>query len=114
MTDIIDVLICGAGPVGCFFANLMDQAGHNFRIIDNTTFESRLGQSRATMLTARSLEILQDRGLSADALRNALVLHGMRLYTNTKQVNSDPLHLVCELYLSQDSYDLNNTNRQLN
>ncbi|KAG2179816.1 hypothetical protein INT43_003599 [Umbelopsis isabellina] len=85
MTDIIDVLICGAGPVGCFFANLMEQAGHNFRIIDNTTFESRRGQSRALLLTARSLEILHDRGLSGDILRAALILHGFRLYTPTKQ-----------------------------
>lgn len=86
---MLDVLICGAGPVGCFFANLMDQLGHSYRLIDRTTFDSRLGQSRALLLTARSLEIMEDRGISDEILSHALATRGVRLYTGTKQVSTE-------------------------
>jgi 2-polyprenyl-6-methoxyphenol hydroxylase-like FAD-dependent oxidoreductase len=83
---MLDVLICGAGPVGTFFANLMDQFGHTYRIIDNDTLEGRLGQSRALLLTARSLEILEGRGVAREILSHALLTRGLRLHSETKQV----------------------------
>jgi 2-polyprenyl-6-methoxyphenol hydroxylase-like FAD-dependent oxidoreductase len=83
---MLDVLICGAGPVGSFFANLMDQFGHTYRIIDSDTLEGRLGQSRALLLTARSLEIMEDRGIAREILSHALLSRGLRLHSDTKQV----------------------------
>jgi 2-polyprenyl-6-methoxyphenol hydroxylase-like FAD-dependent oxidoreductase len=84
---MLDVLICGAGPVGSFFANLMDQFGHNYRFIDGETPEARHGQSRALLLTARSLEIMEDRGLSGELLSHAVIPRGMRMHSDTKQVS---------------------------
>lgn len=84
---MLDVLICGAGPVGSFFANLMDQFGHNYRIIDAETPEARHGQSRALLLTSRSLEIMEDRGFSGELLSHAVIPRGMRMYSDTKQVS---------------------------
>ena len=83
---MLDVLICGAGPVGTFFANLIDQFGHTYRIIDSETLEGRLGQSRALLLTARSLEILEDRDVAREILSHALLTRGLRLHSETKQV----------------------------
>ncbi|KAI9288478.1 FAD binding domain-containing protein [Umbelopsis sp. AD052] len=83
---MLDVLICGAGPVGLFFANLMDQFGHTYRIFDSDTLEGRLGQSRALLLTARSLEIMEDRGIAREILSHALLSRGLRLHSDTKQL----------------------------
>jgi 2-polyprenyl-6-methoxyphenol hydroxylase-like FAD-dependent oxidoreductase len=83
---MLDLLICGAGPVGSFFANVMDQFGHTYRLIDSETLESRLGQSRALLLTARTLEIMEDRGIAAEFLSHAFLSRGLRLHSDTKQV----------------------------
>ncbi|KAH8551836.1 FAD binding domain-containing protein [Umbelopsis sp. PMI_123] len=83
---MLDVLICGAGPIGCFFANLMEQYGHSYRLIDDTTFESRCGQSRALLLSARSLEMMEDRGLAEEILTHCLLIRGARIFSGAKQV----------------------------
>ncbi|KAI8580825.1 hypothetical protein K450DRAFT_234774 [Umbelopsis ramanniana AG] len=95
---MLDVLICGAGPVGSFFANLMDQFGHNYRIIDGETPEARHGQSRALLLTARSLEIMEDRGLSGELLSHAVIPRGLRLHSDAKQIAEIEMRDVDSLY----------------
>ncbi|KAI9283870.1 FAD binding domain-containing protein [Umbelopsis sp. AD052] len=95
---MLDVLICGAGPVGSFFANLMDQFGHDYRIIDSETPEARHGQSRALLLTARSLEIMEDRGLSGELLSHAVIPRGLRLHSDSKQITELEMKDVDSLY----------------
>ncbi|KAI9283969.1 FAD binding domain-containing protein [Umbelopsis sp. AD052] len=95
---MLDVLICGAGPVGSFFANLMDQFGHNYRIIDSEAPEARHGQSRALLLTSRSLEIMEDRGLSGELLSHAVIPRGLRLHSDTKQITELEMRDIDSLY----------------
>ncbi|KAI8582935.1 hypothetical protein K450DRAFT_225548 [Umbelopsis ramanniana AG] len=83
---MLEVLICGAGPVGSFFANLMEQFGHTYRIIDSEPIEARLGQSRALLLTARTLEVMEDRDIAREILSRALLSRGIRLHSDTKQL----------------------------
>lgn len=76
----VDVLVSGAGPVGLFFAYQMAKRGHSVFCVD-----PKLGptdQSRALVISARTLEILEARGLVAEILSEAYVTSGMRLYRN--------------------------------
>lgn len=66
-----DVLIIGAGPTGLLMACQL--AIHNvpFRIVDKT--EDHTTQSRALVIQARSLEILHQAGISAQALEQGTI-----------------------------------------
>ncbi|KAI7890806.1 FAD-binding monooxygenase [Mucor mucedo] len=76
----VDVLVSGAGPVGLFFAYQMAKRGHSVFCVD-----PKLGptdQSRALLISARTLEILEARGLVAEILSKAYVTSGMRMHRN--------------------------------
>ncbi|CAO3648268.1 unnamed protein product [Mucor fragilis] len=76
----VDVLVSGAGPTGLFFAYQMAQRDHSVFIVD-----PKLGptdQSRALLITSRSMEILESKGLAADILREAFAYSGMRMFKN--------------------------------
>jgi 2-polyprenyl-6-methoxyphenol hydroxylase-like FAD-dependent oxidoreductase len=83
-TDVLDVLIVGAGPVGLFLANECARRGLRWRI-----FETRAGQSehsKALAIFPRTLEIFDMAGVVAPFLAAAnrvtsvsVTAHGRRL-----------------------------------
>ncbi|KAF0401851.1 FAD binding domain-containing protein [Gigaspora margarita] len=57
----VDVLICGAGPVGLFLANELAEFEINFRIIEKV--EKHPEFSKALLISPRTMDILDNRGL---------------------------------------------------
>ncbi|KAG1122239.1 hypothetical protein G6F42_011668 [Rhizopus arrhizus] len=78
MTTKADILVSGAGPTGLFFAYQMAQRGHSVFIVDPKPEPT--DQSRAILITARTMEVLDSQGLAADILREAFVFSGMRMF----------------------------------
>jgi 2-polyprenyl-6-methoxyphenol hydroxylase-like FAD-dependent oxidoreductase len=73
-----DVVIVGAGPTGLLLAGDLAASG-----VDTTVLESRAGEStitRAFALHARSLEMLDLRGIADDILATGQQVHGLRLF----------------------------------
>lgn len=66
-----DVLIVGAGPTGLMTAFLLQRRGVSFRIIDQALAPSR--ESRAAVMSARSLELLASLGLSEALLAKGII-----------------------------------------
>ncbi len=66
------VLVVGAGPTGLMAANQLERFGIDYQIIDKKEGPTR--ESRAIAVTARSLEIYQQMGLS-----DAVVSDGQRI-----------------------------------
>ena len=58
-----DVVIAGAGPVGLTAAVELARRGHTVRIVDPVT--ERHPFSRALGINARTLELLEDSGVTA-------------------------------------------------
>jgi 2-polyprenyl-6-methoxyphenol hydroxylase-like FAD-dependent oxidoreductase len=81
----VEVLVSGAGPAGLFFAFQMASRGHSVCIVDPKPGPT--DQSRAVLITARTLEILQNKGLAADILYDAFAASGIRLYSKGKIVS---------------------------
>ncbi|CAG8670959.1 29932_t:CDS:2, partial [Gigaspora margarita] len=59
----IDVLICGAGPVGLFLANELASFEINFRIIEK--LDKHANFSKAIFVSARTLEILDNSSMDS-------------------------------------------------
>ncbi|KAI9473551.1 MAG: FAD binding domain-containing protein [Benjaminiella poitrasii] len=78
MDNVYDVIVCGAGPVGLFFAYQMIMQGHSVYICDQK--EGPTTQSRAFFVSARSLEIFENKGIAHRLLREAYVLRGVQLF----------------------------------
>ncbi|GAN00992.1 monooxygenase FAD-binding protein [Mucor ambiguus] len=76
--SVYDVIICGAGPVGLFFAYQMIMQGHSVYICDQK--QGPTSQSRAFFVTARSLEIFENNGIAHRLLQEAYVLRGAKLF----------------------------------
>lgn len=77
------VLIVGAGPTGLMAANQLMRHGIDFIIID--TKSGPTIESRAIAVTARSLEIYQQMGLSDAAIENGKMMTVFNLYTGGKK-----------------------------
>ncbi len=80
MTEItqVDVLVSGAGPVGLYFSYLMALRGHSVYCLD-----PKIGptdQSRALLVTSRTMEILESKGLAGEFLAEGFVSSGIRMY----------------------------------
>ncbi|MBX2987083.1 MAG: FAD-dependent monooxygenase [Bdellovibrionaceae bacterium] len=83
-----DVLIVGAGPTGLMMASQLARHGVRFQIIDRQTDRSK--ESRALVIHARSLELLQNLGLSESFLKTGRPSIGLEIYTNgQKRVQAD-------------------------
>lgn len=77
------VLIVGAGPTGLAAACALAEMGVDFQIIDKKS--SPIETSNAIALQSRTLEIFDHFGVIEEAIALGRVIHGMRLYENTKQ-----------------------------
>lgn len=77
-----DVLIIGAGPTGLMLANQLERFGINFIIIDNKSTPTE--QSRALAVSARSMELYQQLGLSDTVLEQSTDVVGFKIFMNGK------------------------------
>jgi 2-polyprenyl-6-methoxyphenol hydroxylase-like FAD-dependent oxidoreductase len=78
MTTNTDVVIVGAGPTGLLLAGDLAAAG-----VDTTVLEKRAGESnitRAFALHARTLEMLDARGLADEVIATGQQVGGLRLF----------------------------------
>jgi 2-polyprenyl-6-methoxyphenol hydroxylase-like FAD-dependent oxidoreductase len=84
----VTVLVVGAGPVGLMLAGELAQGGIRPTVVDR--LDAPMTDSRASQLNTRTVEILNDRGLSAlvaEAVRE-LVGHFAGLRLNLSEVDS--------------------------
>jgi 2-polyprenyl-6-methoxyphenol hydroxylase-like FAD-dependent oxidoreductase len=79
-TKNVDVVISGAGPVGLFLAYDLSKKGHSVVIVDPKPGPT--DQSRAILVTSRTMEILDGKGLASDVLKEAFLSSGMRMIRN--------------------------------
>lgn len=84
-TEEVDVFVCGAGPVGLFFTYQMAMRGHSVYCIDIKPGPTN--QSRALLITVRTMEIFENKGLGVDILHESRSAAGLRLFHNGKVVN---------------------------
>ncbi len=65
-TDVLDVLVIGAGPTGLVAAAELGKRGVRCALVDKALVRSE--RSRALVVHPRSLEVLQRMGAPADLL----------------------------------------------
>lgn len=78
-----DIIIIGAGPTGLMVAAQLTRYGIDFIIIDSK--DGPTEQSRAIAVTARSLEIYQQMGLSDEVVKRGEKLESFNIYSNGKR-----------------------------
>lgn len=76
------VLIIGAGPTGLMLANQLQEQGIAFEIIDIKAGPTK--ESRALAVTARSMELYQQLGLSDTVQEQAVEVSGFRIFLEGK------------------------------
>ncbi|WP_394846120.1 FAD-dependent monooxygenase [Pendulispora brunnea] len=69
---MVDVVIAGAGPVGCFLARELRLAGAQVVVLEAEKMRSPY--SKALTMNSRSLELLQMRGLAERFMREGVLL----------------------------------------
>ena len=67
-----DVVIVGAGPTGLTLANALAARGTSFRVLDRATQGGNT--SRAAVVHARTLEVLDHLGVSDELCRRGIVV----------------------------------------
>jgi 2-polyprenyl-6-methoxyphenol hydroxylase-like FAD-dependent oxidoreductase len=78
------VLVVGAGPVGLFMAAELCRNGVSCRIIDKNGGPS--GQSRATVIQPRTLEVMEALGLAEKFVAAGMPCHTTGMYTPEMKV----------------------------
>ncbi len=78
------VLIAGAGPTGLLLAGQLALRGVPFRIVDKNADHTT--QSRALVVQARTLEILDQMGIAQEAVRQGEQARGVNIVVRGKQV----------------------------
>jgi len=81
-----NVIIVGAGPTGLMLANQLTRFGIDYIIIDQKAGPT--DQFRALVVHAKSMEIYQQLGLSAQILANGQPNDGLMFYKKGKLVTS--------------------------
>ncbi len=79
MAGKIDVLVCGAGPVGLTAANELVRRGLRVRVVDQAAV--RTDKSKALVLWSRTLELLDDAGYGKPFFPAGLECYGARIST---------------------------------
>lgn len=77
-----DVLIIGAGPTGLMLANQLNKFGINFIVADCKS--SPTEQSRALAVSARSMELYQQLGLSDTVIEQSTDVVGFKIFMEGK------------------------------
>lgn len=83
-TPETDILIVGAGPTGLMLACQLTTQNISFRIIDKT--EDHTTQSRALVIQARSVEILDQMGIAQKAIQQGKIAKAIGAFFNGKKV----------------------------
>ncbi len=78
-----DVLIIGAGPTGLMLANQLNRFGINFIIADSKSSPTK--QSRALAVSARSMELYQQLGLSDIVIEQSTDVVGFKIFMDGKK-----------------------------
>ena len=81
--DHYDIIIIGAGPTGLMAANQLARFNINFCIVDSKPGPTE--QSRAIAVTARSMEIYQQMGLSDTAIEEGKFITDFSIFIKGKQ-----------------------------
>ncbi|GAA1968783.1 FAD-dependent oxidoreductase [Microbacterium deminutum] len=79
----VDVLVVGGGPVGLTCAIELARRGISVRIIDKRP-EAAAQADKAIGIHCRTMEIWEDQGVVAEAIRAGVWLHGQTVYVNGK------------------------------
>jgi len=79
----IEIIIVGAGPTGLMLANQLTRFNVDYLIVDQKSGPTE--QSRALVVQARSMEIYEQLGLSADIIADGQASNGICFYKNGKQ-----------------------------
>lgn len=99
------VLIVGAGPVGLVAAVSLRQQGIECRVVEKAA--KRTNQSRAAIIHARTLELLESLGLAGMFLAEGVKVHGASIHTTEGsriahfQIDHLPTHYPYFLGLNQ-------------
>jgi 2-polyprenyl-6-methoxyphenol hydroxylase-like FAD-dependent oxidoreductase len=80
LSDVVDVVISGAGPTGLLLACQLTLHGVKFRIFDKSV--SHTTQSRALGVHARSLEIFDQMGIAEEAVERGEIVRGFSGFFN--------------------------------
>ena len=92
MSNKIDVLIVGAGPVGLNMALALHSQGVVCRIIDAKSGPA--ATSNAIGINARTLEIWQTLGCASLAIEHGLKLKEVKLFNGVKMLNYAPFNKI--------------------
>lgn len=87
------VVVIGAGPTGLTAAYLLHQAGVRVRVIDKNAGPSK--ESRAAVMSPRSLEVLASLGLDGELFKHGVVTTEIELFVSGSRigtVNYDAAH----------------------
>lgn len=77
-----DVLVVGAGPVGLAGALELSRLGHSVRVVEKRSERSK--QSKAIGINSRTLELLEEVGVTSRLLEAGVRLEGLRFGTATQ------------------------------
>ncbi|MCQ6958362.1 FAD-dependent monooxygenase [Mucilaginibacter aquariorum] len=78
-----DIIIIGAGPTGLMAACQLARYGVNFIIVDRKSQPT--AESRAMLITARSLEIYQQMGVSQTVIEQGKYIQNLSIFINGKE-----------------------------
>lgn len=78
MTDELDALVVGAGPVGLAAALELRRLGKRLRIVDRN--EARTALSKALAVNAKTLELMKPLGLDERLVAAGIEVHGAALF----------------------------------
>jgi 2-polyprenyl-6-methoxyphenol hydroxylase-like FAD-dependent oxidoreductase len=92
MSNLVDVLVVGAGPVGLNLALALHKQGVSCRIIDSKVGPSTT--SNAIAVNARTLEIWKAMGFADTAISRGLKLSQVKLFSGSKLLNHAPFDCV--------------------
>ncbi|HZU96908.1 MAG TPA: FAD-dependent monooxygenase [Planctomycetota bacterium] len=83
---MLDVLVCGAGPVGLAMGVQLARFGLSFRIVEKNKEPTPLNESRALGVHARTLEVFEDMGVLAAAEDAGMRWHGLNAFAGGKRI----------------------------